>query len=68
VPWRFSDAGKHRAWFKRCDEASEKPAQELPLVNAAANVRIESILLKNSEWRSSAYHMLFFRSPVSNIW
>jgi len=27
VPWRFSDAGKHRAHLKRRDAASEKPAQ-----------------------------------------
>jgi hypothetical protein len=28
VPWRFSDAGKHRAQLKRRDAASEKPAQK----------------------------------------
>jgi len=27
VPWRFSDAGQHRAHLNRCDAASDKPAQ-----------------------------------------
>jgi hypothetical protein len=44
VPWRFSDAGKHRAQLKRRDAASEKPAQMPTLVDAAANFRFEPIL------------------------
>jgi len=31
VPWRFSDAGQHRAHLNRCDAASDKPAQERTL-------------------------------------
>ena len=44
MPWRFSDAGKHRATLNHGNTASEKPAQMPTLVDAAANFRFEPIL------------------------
>ncbi|HUY01935.1 MAG TPA: hypothetical protein VMV33_01510 [Rhodocyclaceae bacterium] len=42
MPWRFSDAGKHRATLNHGNTASEKPAQKYALAVALGYARVST--------------------------